>query len=67
MTGYGPPPDVHPPDGRGAEAAHPLPLEVGASYVVLVAACDPLPGGDCAESTMEPPQATFVARRSFAE
>ena len=67
MTGYGPPPDVHPPDGRGAAAAPPPALEVGAAYAVLVAACAPLPAGGCAASTMEPPRGTFVARRAFAE
>ena len=67
MAAFGTPPDVYPPDGRGAGASLPLPLEVGAEYAVLVMACDPLPEGGCAESSMEPPQATFVARRTFAE
>lgn len=67
MAALGPPPDVHPPDGRGAEAPPPPPLESGVAYAVVVAACDPLPEGGCAESAMEPPRATFVARRPSAE
>ena len=67
MAAHGPPAGVHPPDGRGAEAPPPPPLEVGAEYAVLVGACAPLRGGGCAESTMGPPRATFVARRAFAE
>lgn len=39
----GPPPDVHPPDGRGAEAGVPR-IEAGQRYIVTVASC--LPSGE---------------------
>lgn len=67
MAALGPPQDVQPPDGRGPEAPAPPSLIVGFEYAVSVAACDPLPAGGCAESTMGPPRAVFVARRTFIE
>ena len=50
VRALGPPPGVHPPDGRGAEAGAPEPFVLGDAYTVTVlpcratpTACEPLP------------------------
>lgn len=62
----GPPPDVHPPDGRGAEAPVLPPLVPGEQYTVFVAPCAPSdasPEHVCGDHVLQ--QATFTASRSY--
>ena len=51
VQAMGPPPDVHPPDGRGPEASAPEPWIAGALYTVAVAVCPPTPSG-CADAAL---------------
>lgn len=55
----GPPPDVHPPDGRGAEAGPPR-LEAGERYVVTVVSC--VPRGEGTDRPSCTPSDTLSAR-----